>query len=158
MPGDTYEAESNSELGSGLLCNLKRCSGYSYIIRDRMLCVRGSQGQVMLPLSSYDSSLDLTETFPISPHLSQFLFSLCFSSFHPVPLQHIPLQMWITSWAQFTVFALTTSLLSFHAATMRFTPNEVEQHTDRQISQIRDQRQKKWRRKEGGTRGRGGDE
>lgn len=78
MPGDTYEAESNSELGSGLLCNLKRCSGYSYIIRDRMLCVRGSQGQVMLPLSSYDSSLDLTETFPISPHLSVSLLPVLF--------------------------------------------------------------------------------
>lgn len=58
----------------------KCCLEYIKIVRDTVFCCRGSLGQVILPLSSYDSSLDLSEMFPPL----HFLPSLTLvNNFHP---------------------------------------------------------------------------
>lgn len=159
-PGDSYEAEWNSGPWAGFRSPVQPepepCSVYPYIIRDSRLCVRGSRGQVMLPLSSYDSSLDLTETFPLSPPLSQFLFSQCFSSFQPVPRPPRRCELHHELSLQSLLWLHPSSLFTLPQCAL---PNEVEQHTDRHISQIREREAEEVEEERGGgTRGRGGDE
>lgn len=100
----------------------KYCLACCYIIGDNMFCCRSSQGQIILPLSSYDSSLDFSEMLPPShflpfPTLSKLSAMSSRSSSvpphafpHRPPLFLQPLKMWITSWIQFRVFVLTSSL------------------------------------------------
>lgn len=108
-----------------------------------MLCCKGSLRQVILPLSSYDSSLDFLYTFsPFSLSLLVFLICLCFTSlcisptlpcpsFHPNP-QRCELNYGLS----FTLF-FDSNFLSY-TALIRSMPNEANHHTDRQISLIRD--------------------
>lgn len=143
------------ELGSGVLLHRKcatwchECRLYSYVVRDNVFCCRDSVGQVILPPSSYDSSLDRSEMFPplhFLPLLSLTLLAFLIPpppSLHPTPPPALPLslskpfEMRITSRAQFTFSLCSDSIPLFYSATVCFTPNEVEQHTDRQLSQIR---------------------
>lgn len=105
-------------------------------------------GQIILPVSSYDSSLDLSEMFP-PLHFLPFLtlshsshILLLFNTSRTLRLSSSkPLKMWIS------VYSLCSdSIPLFYTATTCFIPNEVEHHTDR--SARLDTKRQKWRKEE----------
>lgn len=150
----------------------KCCLACSSIIRDNIFCCRGSQGQVILPLSSYDSSLIFSEMFP-PLHFLPFLtlsqlsiISFCFSSFHPVPPQTSPLA-YCNPWRcelhhelnLQPLFGLHPSLFFFfYTATMCLQLMRWKNILTDRSARWETKRQKKREERRGGMRRRGWDE
>lgn len=103
--------------------------------RHNMFYCRGAIRQVILPQSTYDSSLDLSDMFPplyflsfITCSQSASLISFCFSSFNPTSPLTLPFTL---SMARRCELHHELSLQSL----LRLQPSLLHplQHTDRQI-------------------------